>query len=146
MEHPLTLTQTAPHPLAALPGFALRRAAHAMMSALAEDLASIELKISDASVLLLVDGRDDMTSSRIGDLLDIQRANMVPLLARLESAGLIAREPLDRRSSAIVLTDEGKVRHQATLAIIDRFEQSLLARIPAQHRDHFIPALNALID
>jgi DNA-binding MarR family transcriptional regulator len=65
----------------------LRFAANAMMAQLASVLAPIDLKISDASVLLLLDGRTDMTSARIGELLDIQRANMVPLLARLESAG-----------------------------------------------------------
>ena len=49
-----------------------------------------------------------MTSSEIGKVLDIQRANMVPLLARLEAAGLIAREPIDRKSQAILLTARGR--------------------------------------
>lgn len=132
-------------PLAHLPGYALRRAANAMMAELADRLALVELRISDASVLLLVAGREDMTSSEIGRVLDIQRANMVPLLNRLESAGLVHRMPLDRKSQAIVLTTAGEARLDQVREITGRFENDLMARIPAAHRPHFVPALQALV-
>jgi len=138
-------TVAADHPLAALPGFTLRRAANVMMAELASRLGALELKISDASVLLLVDGRHDMTSSEIGKLLDIQRANMVPLLNRLEGAGLIEREPIDRKSQAIVLTAQGQARLAAVRDVTSRFEHDLMGRIPIAHRAHFVPALEALI-
>lgn len=143
---PSPLPDAETHPLAGLPGFVLRFAANTMMAQLAAALAPIELKISDATVLLLLDGRTDMSSARIGELLDIQRANMVPLLARLESAGLIARVPIDRRSAAIVLTGAGKTRLGAARAVIEKFERGLIERIPPEHRAHFLPALQALID
>ncbi len=131
-------------PLARLPGYALRRAANAMIADLSERLSQIELRLSDASVLMLVRDRADVTASEIGRTLDIQRANMVPLLNRLEAAGLVERIALDRKSSAVVLTKVG----QGTLAkadtIIAAFEADLIARIPAEHRDHLLPALNAL--
>ncbi|WP_343612859.1 MarR family transcriptional regulator [Novosphingobium sp.] len=136
----------ADHPMSALPGFTLRRAANAMMADLAGRLAALDLKISDASVLLLVGGRADMTSSDIGRLLDIQRANMVPLLNRLEGAGLIARQPIDRKSQAIVLTETGEARLEEVRGLVTRFEDDLMMRIPAEHRGHFLPALNALLD
>jgi DNA-binding MarR family transcriptional regulator len=142
---PASDTTSLDNPLSALPGFALRRAANAMMAELAARLAQLDLKISDASVLLLVDGRHDLTSSEIGKLLDIQRANMVPLLNRLEGAGLIAREPIDRKSQAIVLTQGGQLRLDAVRDLVGRFEADLMGRIPAEHRGHFMPALHALI-
>ena len=132
-------------PLAELPGYVLRRAANVMMGELGARLAVIDLRISDASVLLLIAGRDDMTSSAIGKALDIQRANMVPLLNRLEGAGLIARQPLNRKSQGIVLTSAGQARHDEVHAITHRFETDLLARIPDSDRPHFMPALKALI-
>lgn len=138
-------TTTTRHPLADLPGFVLRRAANVMMGELSGRLAELDLKISDASVLLMVSGRRDLTSSEIGKLLDIQRANMVPLLNRLESAGLIAREPIDRKSQAIVLTDQGEARLEAVRDVTGAFEDDLMQRIPEVHRDHFMPALHALI-
>lgn len=132
-------------PLGELPGYALRRAAQAMMAELGDRLAPLDLRISDASALLLVGARRDMTSSEIGKVLDIQRANMVPLLNRLEGAGLIRREPIDRKSQAIVLTDAGLARLDQVRALTARFEDDLLARIPATHRPHFLPALQALL-
>ncbi len=140
------MSQPPDDPLGQLPGYALRRAAQAMMAELGQRLAPLDLRISDASVLLLVGTRRDMTSSEIGKALDIQRANMVPLLNRLESAGLIGREPIDRKSQAIVLSPAGMARLEQVRTITNRFEADLLARIPAPHRSHFVPALQALLD
>ena len=130
--------------LANLPGYALRRAANAMMSALTNRLAVVDLRVSDASVMILVGATPDITASEIGRILDIERANMVPLLNRLEEAGLIERRPLDRKSLGILLTREGQEKLLRTREIIDDFEQELLDRIPKEHRDHFVPALHAL--
>jgi DNA-binding MarR family transcriptional regulator len=132
-------------PLAVLPGYTLRRAANAMMDELGGRLADVGLRVSDASVLLLVGERRNMTSSEIGKVLDIQRANMVPLLARLEAAGLIVRQPIDRKSQAILLTAAGLARLGEVQAITAKFEADLMARIPEAHRPHFLPALHALL-
>ena len=146
MTETLSHDQIALDPLYHLPGYALRRAANAMMAELAKRLAPLDLKISDAAVLLLVADRPAMTSSEIGKILEIQRANMVPLLARLEAACLIERQPLDRKSQAIVLTVPGQERLAQARSITTQFEDDLIARIPARHRAHFLPALHALID
>jgi DNA-binding MarR family transcriptional regulator len=132
-------------PLTALPGYVLRRAANAMMAELASRLDAIGLRISDATVLLLLGARPAMTSTEIGKALEIQRANMVPLLNRMESAGLIARQPIDRKSQAIVLSEDGIGRLIEARAITTAFETDLLGKIPKQHRDHFVPALQALL-
>jgi len=132
------------NPLSDLPGYALRRAAQTMMAELSSRLTEVNLRISDASVLLLLAERSDMTSTEIGAMLDIQRANMVPLLSRLESAGLIRREPIDRKSQAIVLTSAGRERLRKVQAITAAFERDLLDRIPQEHRSHLVPALKAL--
>ena len=126
------------------PGYVLRRAANAMMSELAARLAPLNLRISEASVLVLVGERQDLTSAEIGKALDIQRANMVPLLGRLADARLIERRPINGRSVAIVLTEHGFSRLAQARPIIEAFESDLLARIPQKHRDHFMPALCAL--
>ncbi|WP_353226806.1 MarR family transcriptional regulator [Novosphingobium sp.] len=126
------------------PGYALRRAANAMMGELARRLALIDLRIAEASVLLLVERRHDVTASEIGRVLDIQRANMVPLLARLEEAGLIERKPIDGKSQAVLLTPAGQERRARADAITTAFEDDLLARIAPEHRDHLVPALGAL--
>jgi DNA-binding MarR family transcriptional regulator len=133
-------------PVTELPGYALRRAANLMMADLATRLADIDLRISEAAVLQVVAKRTDLTSSDIGKILDIQRANMVPLLGRLEAAALIGRKPIDRKSQAVVLTELGQARLFDVHRITARFEDDLMTRIPARHREHFLPALQALTD
>lgn len=129
-----------------LPGYVLRRAANAMMAELSARLDGLDLRISDATVLLLVADRRDMTSSEIGKILDIKRANMVPLLNRLEAAGLIKRVPIDRKSQAILLSLTGQHRLGEVRKLTAQFERDLMERIPEQHRDHLVPALQALLD
>lgn len=131
-------------PISRSPGHSLRRAALSMMAELAGRLSEIDCRISDSTVLLLVNDRTDVTASMISRMLDIQRTNMVPLVNRLESAGLVRKMPLDGKSFAIVLTPEGKKRRKQALEIIGRFEDDLMGKIPPEHRDHFKPALDSL--
>ncbi|HTN13753.1 MAG TPA: MarR family transcriptional regulator [Sphingomonadaceae bacterium] len=131
-------------PLVHHPGYSLRRASSAMTAELSQRLAEHGVRIVDATVLLWLDDNAQITASALGRALDIQRANMVPLLKRLEDLGLMERAPIDGKSQGLSLTAEGKKRVAAVRATIDTFEADLLARIPLQHREHFIPALDAL--
>jgi DNA-binding MarR family transcriptional regulator len=131
-------------PLPTLPGYALRRAANAAAAELAGRLAPIELRQSDVSVMILIAENPGVTASAIGRALDIQRANMVPLLKRLEDAGLIDRAPIDRKSRGLELTPLGAKRLAAARAVVEKFEAELIARVPAEHRPHLLPALEAL--
>lgn len=133
-----------PDPLSGLPGYALRRAANAMMAELGERLAGESLRVWDATVLMLAGDDARPTASQIGQELDLKRANMVSLLDRLEVAGLIAREPIDHKSLAIVLTPAGEAKLARVRTIIARFETTLIDKVPEPHRDHLLPALDAL--
>ena len=115
------------------------------MAELRERLEPLDLRVVDASVLLLIADRTNLTSSDIGKVLDIQRANMVPLLNRLEAAQLVERKPIDRKSQAIVLSATGRECHAEVLRITGQFEHDLLERIPPEHRGHLVPALQALL-
>jgi DNA-binding MarR family transcriptional regulator len=125
-------------------GYSLRRASHAMMAQLADLLNSAGLKMTEASVLMMIEANPAITASRIGRALDIQRANMVPLLKKLDDAGLIERAPIDRKSQGLSLTDAGAARLAEARKVIDAFEAGLLERVPEKHRAHLLPALDAL--
>lgn len=131
-------------PLQDLPGYSLRRAAAAMMAEFSTRLEPLGLRFADVSALLLVEANPGITASQLGRMLDIQRANMVPLVARVEKAGLLVREPLDGKSNGLRLTAGGQARLVEAHALIDKFETDLVARVPAEHRAHFKPALDAL--
>ena len=131
-------------PLIRFPGYALRRAANATAAELSARLAALDLRQSDASMLMLVASNPGATSSALGRALGIERANMVPLLKRLEEAGLIEREAIDGKSQGLRLTPAGLRRLAEARKIIEAFEAELLARVAAEHRDHLLPALNAI--
>ena len=131
-------------PLPSLPGYALRRAANATAADLAARLTALGLRQSDVSVLILIAENPGVTASAIGRALDIQRANMVPLLNRLEDAALIARTPIDGKSFGLDLTAHGRRQLAEARAVVDRFEAELIARVPPEHRAHLLPALEAL--
>ena len=97
-------------PLVLLPGYALRRAANTTAAELAGRLAPLGLRQSDVSLLLLVEANPGTTSSALGRQLDIQRANMVPILKRLEDGGLIARAPIDGKSQGLAVTEAGRAK------------------------------------
>ena len=127
-----------------LPGYLLRRAASVMMAEFATRLAPLDLRISELTVLFVAGSGEDLTSSEIGQTADIKRANMPKLLDRLEQQGLIRREPLDGRRIAIIVTDKGQTRLSDARKLIERFEADLLETVPARHRTHLVPALDAL--
>ena len=129
-------------PLPNFPGYALRRAANATAAELAARLAETGLRQSDVSVLMLIDANPGVTASAIGRQLGIERANMVPLLKRLD--GLIARAPIDGKSQGLALTETGRARLAEARAVVEAFEAELIARVPAAHRAHLLPALEAL--
>jgi DNA-binding MarR family transcriptional regulator len=131
-------------PLPEFPGYSLRRAANATAAELSSRLAPLELRQVDASLLILIGENPDVTASALGRQLDIQRANMVPLLKRLEDAGLIDRKPLDGKSQGLVLTLAGEEKCRQAQAIIEQFEAEMIERVPEPHREHLLPALYAL--
>jgi DNA-binding MarR family transcriptional regulator len=131
-------------PLQNSSGYSLRRASIAMTAELAQRLSTLGLRMADATVLMLIEANPAITASKIGRALDIQRANMVPLLKRLEDAGLVTRTPIDRKSQGLTLTTAGAARLAEARAVVDAFEADLIARVPEQHRAHLLPALDAL--
>lgn len=131
-------------PLKDSAGYSLRRASNAMMAELAERLVALDLRMADVSVLMMIEANLAITASRIGRALDIQRANMVPLLKKLEDARLVERAPIDKRSQGLSLTGQGAARLAEARKVIDAFESGLLARVPSEHRPHLLPALDAL--
>lgn len=130
--------------LADLPGYALRRASSAMLAEFAAKLAPLDLRPTEASTLVLIAENAGITSSALCQFLGMQRANMVPLVARLEQLGWVERVALDGRSIGLNVTNKGQKKCTEVRQIMERFEQRLIARIPEEHREHFVPALRAL--
>ena len=88
-------------PLIHLPGYVLRRASIATMKRLNDHLSALDLRATEASLILLIGSRGGLTQSEAGRILGIKRANMAPLTAKLEARGLLARRQISGRSQEL---------------------------------------------
>jgi len=130
-------------PLANLPGYVLRRASSAALAGLNRRLSALTLRHVDASLLMLLNGQPGITQSEAGRILDIQRANMVPIVSRLEARVLIDRQLVDGRSQGLYLSADGEVLHTQVLTVIDAYEQTLMEGVPAPLRKQAMAVLHA---
>ncbi|GAA3711589.1 MarR family transcriptional regulator [Sphingomonas cynarae] len=115
-------------------GYLLRRASNAIIGELAQRLDAIGLKVSEASILLLIDHNPRITQSDLGRMLGIKRANMVPLAAGLESRGFVTREPVNGRSHGLILTETGKAACTNAQEIMAEQERFILKRLGGDDR------------
>jgi DNA-binding MarR family transcriptional regulator len=131
-------------PLLSLTGYVLRRASLASQAKLGERLAPLELRPYEATLLLLVEASPGVTQSEAGRLLDIQRANMVPVVARLAARGLIQRKPVDGRSQGLWMTRSGQSLMRKVERIVATDEAALLRCVPEELQPMVLPILMAL--
>lgn len=110
------------HPLNNLLGYHLRRASAVMMADLGERLFAVGLRPTEATILLLIEAYPGCIQSDVGRILGIQRANMAPMIASLERAGLIVRSAMDGRSHALNLTEQGETTLKGAKMCIDAHE------------------------
>lgn len=125
-------------------GYLLRRASTVAMVELAKRLKALDLRPTEATVLLSIDANPNATPSELGRLLAIASANMAPLIARLEVRKLIEREPMDGRSHALSLTPDGLEIIKQIQRIVTEHETDLLDNIPVSARKAILTGLRAI--
>jgi DNA-binding MarR family transcriptional regulator len=138
------LAARADDPLLSLAGYVLRRASVTTLAALNRRLAPLGLRHAGVALLMLIEARPGITQSEAGRILDIQRANMVPFVQRLEKCGLIERRAVDGRSQALELTGRGKLLLVRARRVVAAHEAALIERVPAPLRPMVLPVLAAL--
>ena len=95
------------------------------------------------SILAIVGANPGMGQTQLGRALNIQRANMVPLLSTLIDDGLVCREASadDKRVFELYLTAEGAAKLEATQALILDHEKRLLSVLTESERRALIGLL-----
>lgn len=114
------------------------------MSRLHDELANFSLRHTEFSLLQLIGANPGIKQSEACRVLEIQRANMVPLVAGLEDRGLLSRKPIDGRSQGISLTRSGRALAKKALAAVAAFENGLINAIPKHLQQHVEPILLAI--
>jgi DNA-binding MarR family transcriptional regulator len=131
-------------PIADFPGFLLRMATAAAMSRLTNSLAELDLRIPEASILVVIHANPGCPQNEIGRALNIVSANLTPILHRLEKRGLVKRTPIDGRTNAIDLTHEGILTVMAALAKMRAFEAEIIDAVAPLDEREFTAALKRL--
>ncbi|WP_033926642.1 MarR family winged helix-turn-helix transcriptional regulator [Sphingomonas sp. 35-24ZXX] len=132
-------------PLEDLLGYWLRRASGVMMADLGVGMAEADLRPTEATILILIRANPGLTQSDIGRVLGIARANMAPLMGRLQKRGFIQKVRVDGRSQALTLTEGGMAKVEVAQAIIDAHEARFQSRIDPQMLPGMISSLRALV-
>lgn len=126
-----------------LMGYNLRHAHGVQKQRFAAVFGPLGIRPVTLSVLGTIYENPGITQADLGKKLRIKRANMVPVMAELESRGLIARRPsdTDRRAHVVALTPAGTKFTLKLLELHRRLEEDLARELGVRERDQLLDLL-----
>jgi DNA-binding MarR family transcriptional regulator len=129
-----------------LVGYRLRRAATRMMADFAAKMGHIGVRPSSFVLLAMIGENPGINQTTLGRSLGIQRANLVPIIAEMESRGLIDRRPAanDKRAFALHLSEEGFALLEAAVQRVRPHEERMLACLGKDERKLLLDMLGRI--
>ncbi len=127
-------------------GFVLRLAQVAVFKDLLSALKPFDLRVTDLSVLLVIEATPGLQQRAIGDVLRIQRPNLVTIIDQLEARGLVRRGPVpaDRRAYALSLTPEGEALLQQAKRAHAQHDRKVLDALGDLDKERMLAALERI--
>jgi DNA-binding MarR family transcriptional regulator len=124
-------------------GYNLRRAHGVQKQRFAAVFGPLSIRPVTLTALGTIYDTPGITQAELGKKLNIKRANMVPVMAELESRGLIARKPSvnDRRAHVVALTPAGLKLTVKLLELHRRLEDDLAKELGERERDQLLQLL-----
>lgn len=122
----------------------LRKTSVAVMAAMSSEFGQWNLKPSEANLLKYVGANPGCTQSDIARAHRSNATNLVPLIARLEREGLLARVPGDGRTIALSVSEKGSDVLAKVDAGFERLESRLGADLALDQRALVVDALRAI--
>ncbi|CAN7460416.1 winged helix DNA-binding protein [Phenylobacterium sp. LjRoot225] len=127
-------------------GFQLRRVSAMLKSALEAEFEPLGLRTSEATLLIAIGECPGRTQTEVGRDLRIKPANMVPLVARLATAGFLERVPGARRAMTLQLTEAGARQLEEVRKALQRHEDRITQSLSAQDKALVINALKLIAE
>jgi DNA-binding MarR family transcriptional regulator len=125
-------------------GYRLRRISATAMADLATELAEQNFSASLASVLLMIESNPGRTQAEIGRRLAIKRANIAPMIARLEDAKLIRKQSIDGRSFGLLITQRGRRQAERLAGIFSAHDLRMFGGLTAPERAQLVQLLHRI--
>ena len=129
-----------------LVGYHLRRRSSAMAVEYARAAGPDRLRPVLVLMLELIDANPGINQTELGDVLGIQRANMVPLVSQLIDRDLIVRQrsASDGRKLTLELSPSGRTALEAGKWLIEDHERRMTARLTPAERELLITMLRRI--
>lgn len=131
-------------PLEGLLTYELRKTSAAVMGAIAFELESLDLRWSDASLMMVIGANPGCTQSDISRALRIQPTNVVPLINKLTRAGLLERVAGEGRAVSLFLTKSGAALLKQVKSAIARQEARLSRNLSQAQKAQVTDVLHLL--
>lgn len=127
-------------------GYFIRRLQIWVFQDFIRTLAPLEISPAQFSVLSVISANEGLSQAELGNTLAIERARLVRLLNRLQKRRLIERLPssADGRRHALRLTPTGQTTLQQAIALADKHEAGLLAKLGDKRYGALMEALRGL--
>lgn len=139
----ITTGPKADHSIDSLFGYNLKRAYMIFRDDFRHAVEGAGMSPRSMTVLALIVDCPQITQSDVARQLGIERSGMVAIIDDLEQAGLVRREavPGDRRSQALLPTDDGVRKLDTIMAQARAREEDLLATFSPQEQAQFLDLL-----
>lgn len=129
-------------------GTHLRRAECAVFERLQQVLARSLLTPGEFGILLLIFENEGLSQAELAEAIGADRSTVVALLDRFESRDLVVRlpSPLDRRTHALRLTENGHVLMADLIPLVEAHERKLAARLSPLEQAQLIELLSRIAE
>jgi DNA-binding MarR family transcriptional regulator len=129
------------------PGYQFRRMRQIAAAVFAEEAAAYGVTAQQWTTLQGLGEFPSIEQNALCEVLDLDRATMATLLARLEEKGLVRRttSATDRRRKHVALTPRGRHTLDLMTPIVDRVQERILAPLSSADRREFARMLSILV-
>lgn len=121
--------------------YELHKAAAALTLGLTRELEELELRPSEATLLMIIGANPGCSQSDISRAMRAKPANIVPLVNNLEHAGALERIAGEGRAVALHLTRPGRAILKKVEAAMARFETKIARGMGSDQRAQTIETL-----
>jgi DNA-binding MarR family transcriptional regulator len=124
-------------------GFTASSIGYAVARRFRETLAPLQLEPREFALLRAVGDAEGQSQQAIGERLQIPPSRMVAFVDALQARGLLERRnnPLDRRTRALYLTDDGRELLGQAFILASGLERHLCAELSDVERDQLLEML-----
>ena len=129
-------------------GYQLRRAQLRLFTDFASAMADVQITPGQFGVLVLIEANPGSSQSALARAIGIERSTMVAVIDTLEGRDLVERREskVDRRSNALVLSDDGAAMMDKLRPIVAGHEDRIAGNLNPAERRQLIDLLRRLPD